>query len=67
MDTGYILRELRLNKNATQEKIAADIGIKKSSWSMYERGERIPRDEVKVKIAHYFDKSVQELFYDHVK
>jgi DNA-binding XRE family transcriptional regulator len=59
--TGMILRELRGKK--TQEKVANDLGITKSSWAMYERDERVPRDEVKIRIAKYFGKSVQEIFY----
>ena len=30
---------------------------------MYERGERIPRDQVKKRIAHYFGKTVEEIFF----
>lgn len=59
--TGMILRELREKK--TQEEVANDLGITKSSWAMYERDERVPRDEVKIRIAKYFGKSVQEIFY----
>lgn len=59
--TGMILRELRGKK--TQEEIASSLGITKSSWAMYERDERVPRDEIKIRIAKYFGKSVQELFY----
>lgn len=58
---GEILLSLR--GDMTQERVAADIGITKSSWAMYERGERIPRDEVKVRIARYFRKTVQEIFF----
>lgn len=56
-----LLRELRGGK--TQEEIAKDIGITKSAWAMYERGERIPRDEVNVKIAKYFGRTIEELFF----
>lgn len=58
---GEILRELRGNK--TQEEISEELQITKSSWAMYERNERVPRDEVKIKIARYFNKSVQEIFF----
>lgn len=58
---GSALRTLRGKK--TQREVSAALGVTKSSWSMYERGERIPRDEVKVEIAKYFGKSVQEIFY----
>lgn len=29
---------------------------------MYERGERVPRDDLKMRIAKYFGVSVQEIF-----
>ena len=61
MGTPEILRALRGEKS--QSQIADEIGITKSSWAMYERGERVPRDEVKIRIAEYAGKSVQEIFY----
>lgn len=63
--TGMILRKLRGDR--TQEEIAAALGITKSSWAMYERDERIPRDEVKIRIANFFGKTVQELFYTSIE
>ncbi len=65
MPFGSKLRELRGNRS--QEEIANEIGITKSSWAMYERNERVPRDEVKVKIATYFGKTVQEIFFGSVE
>lgn len=65
MDFGKILRELRGDK--TQEEIAKAVGITKSSWAMYERGERIPSDEVKIQIAKYFGKTVQEVFFTPIE
>ncbi|MCM1335383.1 MAG: helix-turn-helix domain-containing protein [Bacteroides sp.] len=61
MAMGEKLRALR--GNISQEEIASRIGITKSSWAMYERNERVPRDEVKIKIATFFNKSVQEIFF----
>ena len=63
--TGTILRKLRGDR--TQEEIAAVLGITKSSWAMYERDERVPRDEVKIRIAKFFGKSVEELFYTQIE
>ncbi len=62
MPFGEILRELR--GNMTQEEMAKRLNITKSSLAMYERNERIPRDEVKVRIAKYFGKTVQEIFFN---
>ena len=61
MPFGEKLKELRGNRS--QDEIAKEIGITKSSWAMYERNERVPRDEVKIRIADYFHKSVQEIFF----
>lgn len=63
--TGMILRKLRGDR--TQGEIAAILGITKSSWAMYERDERVPRDEVKIRIANFFGKTVQELFYTPIE
>lgn len=65
MAFGAILKELRGNK--TQEEVAKDLGITKSSWAMYEREQRIPRDEIKVHIAKYFSKTVQEIFFSNIE
>lgn len=65
MPFGLKLKELRGERS--QEEMAKEIGITKSSWAMYERNERIPRDEVKVKIAKFFGKTVQEIFFGNIE
>lgn len=61
MSAGKILRDLR--GNISLAKKAEAIGIKKSSLAMYERDERMPRDEVKVRIANHYGRSVQDIFF----
>lgn len=56
------LRNLRGNR--TQEEVAKGIGVSVSTYAMYERGERTPRDGIKLKIARYFDRSVGYIFFD---
>ena len=58
---GAKLRELRGEK--TQEQVAKEIGITKSAYAMYERDERVPRDEVKKKIANFYHTTVGILFF----
>ena len=53
----------KLRGEISQDEIAKQIGITKSSWSMYERGERVPSDEIKIRIANFFGKTVQEIFF----
>lgn len=63
MTSGQIIRQLRSNRNQSIEKTAQDLNISKSALAMYERGERIPRDQVKLRIAEYFKVSVESLFF----
>lgn len=62
MSTGAKLKALRGDR--TQKKVAADLGITKSALAMYERDERVPRDEIKVRIAEYYGETVQFLFFE---
>lgn len=55
------LRKLRGDKSIST--VAADIGITPAALSNYEQGIRIPRDEIKVKIAKYYKKSVEYIFF----
>lgn len=61
MNASVILKDLRGERS--QSEMAAAVGVTKSAWAMYERGERVPRDEVKRRIATYFGKTVQEIFF----
>ena len=49
--------------NTPRETVAKAVGVSLSAISMYELGARVPRDEVKVRLADYYGKTVQELFY----
>lgn len=56
-------RLIALRGNRTQEEVAKAYGTSVSAVGMYERGERIPRDEVKLAIAKFYDTTVQSIFY----
>ena len=58
---GQKLVELRGTKS--REQVAVDLGISYSAVVSYELGERIPRDEIKIKIAKYYGVDVGELFF----
>ena len=47
----------------SREEVALVCDISVSALSMYENGQRIPRDEIKVKLARCYGKSVEDLFY----
>lgn len=46
-----------------REVVATACGISLSAISMYENGERVPRDEIKVKLADFYNTTVQALFF----
>ena len=43
--------------------VAKAVGISLSALSMYETGQRIPRDEIKRRLATFYDKPIQDLFF----
>lgn len=55
------LVELRGDK--TQDEVAESIGVSKSALCMYETGQRVPRDPIKMRIAKYYKKSVASIFF----
>ena len=56
-------RLLELRGEKSQAEVAQAVGISDSALSMYECGERIPRDSVKVKLAQYYKTTVQKIFF----
>ena len=58
-------RLISLRESKSQQEVADAVGISTSALSMYENGERIPRDKIKENLAAYYDTTVQALFYDN--
>lgn len=58
---GQKMRELRGIKS--KRIVAEELGISFSSYVKYERDERNPSDKTKRKIAKYFGKSVEAIFF----
>ena len=61
---GKRIKKLRESKNMSQEILASVSNVSPSRISMYEIGERIPRDETKIKIAKLFNVSVSSIFFE---
>lgn len=58
---GERLRNLR--GDIPMQTVADAVGISVSALGMYEIGQRIPRDEIKVKLARYYETTVEALFF----
>ena len=55
------LKELRLSKGLTTTQLAAELKCTNQTISHYERGDREPSKDILIKIADYFDVSVDYL------
>ena len=64
MNTSEIGKRLiKLRGGRTQLEIAQKVGVSVSTIGMYERGERVPRDEIKVKLARFYGQTVDDIFF----
>lgn len=64
-EIGKKLLELRVNLGMAREEVANELGVSVSTLGMYEQGRRIPRDEIKIRIAELYKRSVQEIFFNN--
>jgi len=55
---------MNLRQGKPRRDVAKSLGISVSTLTMYELGNRIPRDEFKVELAKYYNTSVGELFFE---
>lgn len=55
------IQTIRENLNLTQKTVSSDLGLTQQAFSRYERGEREPDLETLIKLADYFQVSVDYL------
>jgi len=55
------LKELRKSKGVTQKAVAEHIGILEQAYQKYEYGKHEPNHETTIKLADYFEVSVDYL------
>ena len=60
---GEKLTYLRERLGKTREEAAEEMGVSLRALQSYELNARVPRDEIKVKIARYYRVSIDKLFY----
>lgn len=59
---GKKLKELRLAENLTQQQLADELKISRVNYTRYEKGSVRPDYETLIKIADYYDISLDDLF-----
>lgn len=55
------LKEIRLKKKYTQQKVAMDLAISREALSYYENGKRSPDIQMLLLMSNYFDVSIHYL------
>lgn len=55
-------RLISLRGDDSREETAQAVGISVSALQMYENGQRVPRDEIKIKLASHYKRTVQSIF-----
>lgn len=56
-------RLVSLRGDRTQKQVADAVGVTISALSMYEQGNRMPRDEIKIRLAAYYNTTIESIFY----
>lgn len=56
-------RLIEARGDKTRKEVCEAVGISTSALSMYEIGQRVPRDEIKKKLAEFYKTTVQALFF----
>lgn len=56
-------RLIQARGDLRRDEVARAVGVSVSALSMYECGQRIPRDSVKIRLANYYKTTVQQLFF----
>ena len=61
-EPGEKIRQLRQKMGLSQETLASMVGASKEAICCYELGERIPRDEIKIKLCDFFGVTLSSIF-----
>ena len=59
---GTMLKELRGDRS--MDEVAKELGCTAMAISLWERGERVPSDDMKIKIAAFYGKSITAIFFN---
>ena len=62
-EIGNRIRDLREEAGQSKRFLAKAIGVSYTSACAYEYGERVPSDDVKIRMARHFGKTVSEIFF----
>lgn len=64
-DVGSRIAQLRKKSGLSQQQLADLVGTSTSAIGNYESGLRIPKDAIKIKIAHALKASIESIFFEN--
>ena len=64
MTVGRKLKNIREDKGLSVDDVAQDLDLTRQAIYNYEADMRVPRDEIKLKLADYYGVSVEEIFFN---
>lgn len=64
---GSFLKDLRKDKDITQEQLAEELGVSGRTISRWETGSNMPDLDVLIQIATYYDVEIREILYGERK
>lgn len=64
MTVGEKLKNIREDKGLSVDDVAQDLDLTRQAIYNYEANIRMPRDEIKIKLAKYYKRSVEEIFFN---
>ncbi len=63
MTAGEKLKTLRENRGLSVDELAKTLGLTRQAIYNYEMDARVPRDEIKIRIANFFDVGIEDIFF----
>lgn len=57
-----LLKEYRDEKGLKQKEVAEQVGVSQQAFSLFEKGKAIPSLGTALKLAKYFEVSVEDIF-----
>lgn len=63
IEIGNKIKGLREERKETMADLAKAVDTSESAIGMYECGKRVPRDEIKIRIAEHFLVPIEEIFF----
>ena len=60
---GIKMRKLRLDRGLRIQDVADATGVNRTTYNLYELGERRPCDRIKKKISEFYNVPITTLFY----